>query len=1002
MSLGPRKFQVETVEAAVRALTQGSRRFLLADEVGLGKTVVAKEIIQKLATRSTEAFRVYYFGSGRTVTAQNAPRLMPDDSVIRANAQLCDASRPSLITLSTTPNKRLQIFQFTPGTAVPSMKGRGRTGVAIERALLRVLVSKVLRFRLPRTEGIRKAFIGAASEQGFARALRRARHEHSCGNLLRGFALTASFREAARDAFGAAASENLPQRLKEAAEDPKAFVATLRLALTRAVLCCMPPDLIIFDEFHRYRDQAFPLPGKDNGDDFMALLPAAARPATLLLSATPFRQSNVTIKGRETTADADDFHRLIGFLHGPGKRGRDVYDQARSLFSEFEKALAMTPIDRGRVGKVRENLQEKLLRPRMARTERAAFRPVAEDESPNVGSLPANTDLDLFVRYAAALKPPDIATAVAYWRSVPYPHQFLGNEYVAWRRAHKSKWRDLTGVTREQRNSLRMRADIPNMRFRELLKSLPPHQLALPWVPPSQCWWPLKGAWADHKQGRHLEKGLLFSEYRAAPRAIAGLVSFAVEDWAARQRGWRNWTKLNDRSFLSSKSLTVVSLFHPSSWLAQTVDPLAAAKFSRESLLRHAVRSIRESLPASVSFSQKSRLRRPIWQVLTMIESESKFPGHSDIWTHAMGKKSRGGQVKRALDKMDVDADETERVVSPTELRNLAWFGLSAPGVVLLRALRRNWPEATALENLRRVADLSWNGLRPYLDRPWFFARLMKGRRSKGYVDAIQNAVIDGNLESTLDEHFWLLGSDQESWTPTPQRSGRLASLKSTLGIRSAPIRVNLPGERSGAHLNLAAHAALPLTDTKAHTTADAGVEQLRADDLRRAFNTPFWPHLLCTTSVGQEGLDFHQWCRSVIHWDLCSNPVDVEQREGRVDRFKSLAVRRAIARNGVIPNSGDPLLWKALEVLADRQADVSDLAPWWIHKGAKIERWHFDPPSSEERAKRERLNRLRELYRLSLGLPHHRDILQKLAASDITLAEVRSYCLDLGAMRRL
>jgi hypothetical protein len=58
-----------------------------------------------------------------------------------------------------------------------------------------------------------------------------------------------------------------------------------------------------------------------------------------------------------------------------------------------------------------------------------------------------------------------------------------------------------------------------------------------------------------------------------------------------------------------------------------------------------------------------------------------------------------------------------------------------------------------------------------------------------------------------------------------------------------------------------------------------------RSDELRNAFNSPFWPHVLATTSVGQEGLDFHAWCSRILHWDLCPSPLELEQREGRIQR---------------------------------------------------------------------------------------------------------------------
>lgn len=54
MNLGrisqPRGFQLATAEAALETLTRkdGLRRFLIADEVGLGKTVVARTIMGQM------------------------------------------------------------------------------------------------------------------------------------------------------------------------------------------------------------------------------------------------------------------------------------------------------------------------------------------------------------------------------------------------------------------------------------------------------------------------------------------------------------------------------------------------------------------------------------------------------------------------------------------------------------------------------------------------------------------------------------------------------------------------------------------------------------------------------------------------------------------------------------------------------------------------------------------------------------------------------------------
>ena len=46
-----------------------------------------------------------------------------------------------------------------------------------------------------------------------------------------------------------------------------------------------------------------------------------------------------------------------------------------------------------------------------------------------------------------------------------------------------------------------------------------------------------------------------------------------------------------------------------------------------------------------------------------------------------------------------------------------------------------------------------------------------------------------------------------------------------------------------------------------------------RKKSVRNSFNSPFRPFVLASTSIGQEGLDFHNYCRRIVHWNLPSNP---------------------------------------------------------------------------------------------------------------------------------
>jgi hypothetical protein len=156
-----------------------------------------------------------------------------------------------------------------------------------------------------------------------------------------------------------------------------------------------------------------------------------------------------------------------------------------------------------------------------------------------------------------------------------------------------------------------------------------------------------------------------------------------------------------------------------------------------------------------------------------------------------------------------------------------------------------------------------------------------------------------------------------------------------------------------------------------------------RGDQVRKAFNSPFWPFVLASTAVGQEGLDFHCYCHSVWHWNLPSNPVDMEQREGRVHRFKGHAIRKNVGQvHGAAARSANQTdLWATAFALAKQDAPANDrgLVPCWIYpveKGAAVERVVPALPLSRDLARYQTLRRSIGAYRLVFGQPRQEDLL--------------------------
>jgi hypothetical protein len=163
---------------------------------------------------------------------------------------------------------------------------------------------------------------------------------------------------------------------------------------------------------------------------------------------------------------------------------------------------------------------------------------------------------------------------------------------------------------------------------------------------------------------------------------------------------------------------------------------------------------------------------------------------------------------------------------------------------------------------------------------------------------------------------------------------------------------------------------------------------------VREAFNSPFWPFVLATTSVGQEGLDFHLFCRDVVHWNLPSNPVDLEQREGRINRRDGLAIRRAIAREWPMkrlagaPTGGSHSFWEhvfdAIGHADDVQRYKHGLYPHWVFepRGGQVERIRrhlFFYADSHDASRYEELKERLALYRLVFGQPRQQDLLDRI-----------------------
>ncbi len=998
-----RRFQAATVTSALAAFDRkgGRRRYLVADEVGLGKTVVAREIVEAMSRRASGTLVVYYIANGAAVAHQNKPRVVEFLPEAQRKAAVKTPDRLSLITVSHTPQTPVAVYALTPDTSFPRLKRASLSGGrAVERAFIGVLLAVAYPSVLTR---LPTDFLRLDARSGWLPALAAAKKR--LDSIAPGLALR--YRGALRREFAAdgasAGSEPLARRLVELArEHPRRFIGRLRRALCLACLIHQPPDIVIMDEFQRYRDL---IGGETSDDPLMSqLLKGDGRkpPALLLLSATPYKLFASRWEESRGVQAHNEFFDLVDFLAGAQVRAR-----AQSSFKAFGdtlRQLVKEPAEERQRGvekaiQLRDDLQG-LLSPVIGRTERSAFSAYDALE-PHVMPLPTPSTVSDVIAYrhlARSAAPKRRADALAYWSSVPLPAQALGQRYAISRDQTFSPMRGLTGLTRARRDRIAT-VDWPDAKLRALQAAAPVDSLALPWVAPSLPWWTLGGAWTGCE---HETKLLLFSRFKATPPAVTSLMSFGVEARWTDPRGGYEKAYARKRLKLSERPGPVMAAFHPSIWLIRNTDPLSAADRSPKGLRRQIRKQIMAALKTlSIALDrstvEKRRRRRSIGRLLPGIEQAAGLAGRSaDAWASVVSNDRQANAAVTAWRR--TPALES---VSPREVDDLVTYAIGAPGVVFGRALLRHAPDALDQDVFPSLVGVSWQGLRAYLDNPVLMSAIGGGSPIEGLLCA----TVTGNLESVLDEHLW-------TRTQSHQGGAALAAdLRSALRLITGgfSFRPLGPGDR----IRLRCHAAMPFGEAETAPPPKAGapipdIEEenagpARPDEIRQSFNSPFWPHILATTSVGQEGLDFHTWCARVLHWDLPSNPLDMEQREGRIQRYAGLSIRRRLgallgADALALSTDGTESPWSKLAGLAEeRLTDPAGLSPWWVLPGARVQRHLFHRPFSRDTDRYTLLREQRFIYRLALGQPNQEDLLEILAKSDPgLLAILQSLTLEL------
>jgi len=605
---------------------------------------------------------------------------------------------------------------------------------------------------------------------------------------------------------------------------------------------------------------------------------------------------------------------------------------------------------------------------------------------------------------------------IEYWKSAPYlinflKHYELRHKLVAQLNAPSDALRGTLSsangqlLTKDKLEGYQA-LDPANPRMRVLFEdSIDKGMWQLLWMPPSMPYIEPGGAYRD-KDG--ITKALVFSSWSAVPDAVASICSYEAERMMIAGTSVSH-SELYDkikpllRFAVASNDnrltgMPVIAWLLPSPTLATKIDPLEIAlrrgsgPLNAQDLrneVKAICRSLVETLPDAGEGTRADE--RWYWAAPILLDSHNGLldwcKSHSG-WRSATPDHESGTRFKDHIDLL-VSMAEGNMPLGPQpddQVDVLCDLALAGPGVCALRALHRIGAGLDAADpNLLSAAARIASGFRSLFNMPETIA-MLRGSGEDTYWRLTLQYGIEGNLQSVLDEYVHVLRESLglQAHSPEEQVAGIAECIQSVLSLRTAQIRIDELRETEDCfnfdnYFNLRCRFALRFGDIQ----DDNNHALVRADSVRDAFNSPFRPFVLASTSIGQEGLDFHTWCHAVVHWNLPPNPVDLEQREGRVHRYKGHAVRKNVAEKyglKALTEEGeftDP--WQALfnKAVKERADDVSELVPYWVFEGsAQVERRIPVLQYSKEVGRLKQLKRALALYRLVFGQPRQEDLL--------------------------
>lgn len=1057
-------FQAETVKRVDYLFRNTQNHVLVADEVGMGKTLIGRGVIVKTARQKIEEkcdlCKVVYICSNQNIANQNIRKLDITGRNIIESVSDTRLSMQHLKIMEQASDRDIKdgFIHLIPLTPETSFKMTSGGGSVQERALIFAILKRIPDFKayvkILENFMIHGAVKSWESGEKYLYESRVAQCEEATGGIYPKNIIDKICSEEFKETIDILLNHLKDRRYnREPSYSDYAVMNKLRVMFAKISVSMLEPDLVIMDEFQRFK---FLISDEDSEIGILAKRFFSGRNTkVLLMSATPYKlyYTPEEIDESQGHEHYEEFFQVMKFIFNDEAK----YTKFDEIWTNYSVVLREAKIVDTTVIKLK-NLAEDAMYQGVSRTERISVMDTGDfiDDSSIKHHLQVNeNDINSYIQMSALLSSAKVGDncPIDYVKSCPYLMSFMRKYKIKEqieRYYRKNKYEleseRVQNLLWLSRSKISKYEELPKTNARlEALKEkafINGAEKYL-WIPPSMPYYEMQGV---YKNSKVFSKILVFSAWEMVPRMIGVMLSYEAERLTVgklvnqiKNRDLKNtgyFTK-GTRKYPSprlgfntsngeARGMILLTLIYPSKVLADMYSPIES--FNKHESLKDIEKSIRRRLTGKLrileekyrDFSKKKEDKRwyylaPIlmdgfdytkdWaeNILANQNTDSEY----ETFDVADNPKDKGNEgFKAHIKKLQNYLEYREEIhlgrMPDDLLETLINMVLGSPAVCIYRSNLGNREMATSLAKIF-IKNFNLPESTAIIDLAYG-----RCRDDNSHWQNVLKYCKDGCFQAMIDEYIHMLRESVGSQGDNYKNSTVIYNMMvDSLNIRTvtyvvdtyADFKKRITGtNETGAECRIRSSYAVGFGNEK----GDNSKTVIRKENIRNAFNSPMRPFVLATTSIGQEGLDFHNYCRIIMHWNLPSNPIDLEQREGRVNRYKCLAIRQNVADKYGKNTLFEKDIWKELfeAAVKERKEGQSELIPFWCfgkNQSIKIERLVPMYLLSKDELNYERLIKILSLYRLTLGQSRQEELLEYLFKEFRDTSELKKLFIDLS-----